>query len=143
LLVTRDIADLLDGMRPGAGFPEVGADLIVGRFLAGWLLTVSRKSAPDVDLERLEGLDDVWVLCFRTPPPGWRVLGRFLEKDVFVGLRAYDRHTLGARASYSARANDVIEDWKRVFGAMEPLRAGDLDSYLSGVYRDADQADDD
>lgn len=66
-------------------------------FAAGHLVTVSRRSAPGVDLEQLEDQDEVWSLCFRRPRPGWRLLGRFLERDVFVGLRLYERHFLRNR----------------------------------------------
>jgi hypothetical protein len=139
LMVPRQVSDLLNGKRVGTGFPEVAADVIVGRFVAGYLVDISRKSAKNVDLEQLEGIDDVWVLCFRRPRPGWRILGRFLERDVFVGLHAYDRHELGSKAKYTNAAKAIIEAWKAAFGAIEPLRSPNLDSYLSGVYRDVDQ----
>jgi hypothetical protein len=52
------------------GFPHLCTDLIVGRFVEGHFLIVSRKSAKYVDLEQLEDLDEVWALCFRKPRPG-------------------------------------------------------------------------
>lgn len=141
LLVAPAVADLLDGKRIETGFPDWRADVLVGRFLAGHLLTVSRRSAEGVDLERLEGVDEMWALCFRAPAPGWRLFGRFLARDVFVGLRAYDRIVLDGRATYMAYAADTIDDW-RVFGRVPPVRSHALSDYLGGsMYRDVDRAD--
>lgn len=138
LMLPPEIDALLDGKRPETGFPELAADLVVGRYVAGHLITVSRKPAPDVDLKKLEGLDEIWTLCFRRPRPGWRIIGRFLERDLFVGLRAYDRHDLGTRFSYSGKGVGIIGDWEEYFGGIQPLRSNDLNDYLSGVFRDVD-----
>lgn len=133
LVVIPRIGELLDGEDISLGFPNVAADVIVGRYLAGHLVTVSRKSAADVDLEKLENVDEMWALCFRRPRPGWRLFGRFLEKDLFVGLRLYDRNTLGNIPTYTKYAEETINDWKDKFGPIEPLRSNDLADYLSGV----------
>jgi hypothetical protein len=141
LLLKPEIRDILDGSDVRLGFPHREADKIVGRYVAGYLLSVTRKSAEDADLEQLEDLDDVWALCFRRPRPGYRVLGRFLERDMFVGFRLYDRHTLDGKKVYTARAAEIIHDWKRDFGSIDPLRSKDLTAYLGGVFRDVDQED--
>ena len=62
------------------GFPHIEADKVIGRYIAGHLSFVTRKSAKDADLEQMEGLDDVWALCLRKPRPGYRLLGRFLNR---------------------------------------------------------------
>jgi hypothetical protein len=141
LLLKPEIGDILDGVDVRLGFPHREADKIVGRYVAGYLLSVTRKSAEDADLEQLEDLDDVWALCLRKPRPGYRLLGRFLERNMFVGLRLYDRHTLDGKIVYTARAAEIIDDWKRDLGSIEPLRSQDLNAYLSGVFRDVDQED--
>ena len=92
-------------------------------------------------MEKLEIVDEVWALCFRSPPPGWRLLGRFLEPMVFVGLRLYERHELGTREKYTAKANEVINDWSQTFGPIPPFRAANLGSYVDGVFRDVDEPD--
>ena len=120
----------------------LGVDfLVVGRFVAGHLLCVTRKSAKDADLEQLEEVDDVWALCFRKPRPGYRLLGRFLERDMFVGFRLYDRRTLDGKKVYSTRAVEIIDSWKRDFGSLNPMSSKNLSAYLSGVVRDVDQDD--
>jgi hypothetical protein len=139
LLLKPEINDVLDGTDVRTGFPHIEADKVVGRFITGHLLCVTRKSAKDADLEQLEDVDDVWALCFRKPRPGYRLLGRFLARDMFVGFRLYDRHTLDGKKVYSARAAEIIDSWKRDFGSLNPLRSKDLSAYLGGVVRDVDQ----
>lgn len=151
LLVTQDIADLLDGKKIEIGFPDTTAEYVVGNFLSGMRVLVSRhwKSLPKafkkrffpLDLERLEdtdGVDEVWALCFRKPRPGWRLLGRFLERDVFVALAAYDRHDLAPESNYAARARDTMAEWTNR-GLPEPLRGTNVDDYLGGIYLDVDE----
>ena len=140
ILVRPDIEETLNGRGPAIGFPHLMADRVVSVFIAGYLITVSRKSAKNVDLEKLENLDEVWALCFRQPRPGWRLLGRLLEQDVFVGLQLYERHYLRDRQNYSRLAAQIPQIWSVEFGTIGPLRATDLSAYLTGVYRDVDQA---
>jgi hypothetical protein len=102
---------------------------------------VSQKSVPRVDLERLERVDEVWVLCFRAPRPGWRLMGRFIEPKVFVGLKLYERDELGTIANYTARAEQVIKEWNAVI-KREPFRSPDLGAYVGGVFNDVDQPQD-
>jgi hypothetical protein len=120
-------------------FPHIEADKLVGRYVAGYLLVVTRKSGRNADLEQLEGLDAVWALCFRSPPPGFRLLGRFVARDTFIGFRLYDRHALDGKKTYNELAGQVIADWKRDFGQIKPLRSLNLSDYLSGVFRDVDE----
>jgi hypothetical protein len=132
-----EICDLLDGKAQFGRFPNVAAERIIGIFSAGHLIRISRKkNTKRPDLERLEGYDDVWALCLRTPPPGWRSLGRFYSQDRLVLLRAWDKHSLFAK--YDEAAREVIEDWIKIFGTAECHRGQDLSDYISGVIRDVD-----
>jgi hypothetical protein len=137
LLLKPEIDRNLDG--DDSRFPHIEADKLVGRYVAGYLLVVTRKSARNADLEQLEGLDEVWALCFRRPPPGFRLLGRFLGRDMFIGFRLYDRHELDGRKIYRQLARKVIDEWERAFGSIEPLRSRNLNAYLSGHFRDVDE----
>ena len=140
LLLPDDIHQVLDGKDSvKTGFPYLYADLIVGRFVVGHYLTISQKSAEDVDLEKLENIDDVWALCFRKPRPGWRLLGRFLEPKVFVGFGIYDRHELGPKKNYHAKAEEVITNWTNRFPGIVPFRSTDLGAYVGGHFRDVDE----
>jgi len=123
-------------------FPHRAADRLIGIYVAGQYLRLSQRSAADVEMEKLENVNEVWALCFRQPVPGFRLLGRFIEATVFVGFRLYDRHTLEGVPTYTALANEVINDWTNVFGKIDPFRATGLESYVGGVCRDVDKTED-
>jgi hypothetical protein len=137
LYVTQEISDLLDGKTNFGHFPNVAAERLIGIFCAGQLLCISRKKNKALtDLERLEGHDEVWCLCPRKPKPGWRLLGRFLEKDRLVLFRAWDKQKLAR--NYDRAAKEVIEDWEKQFGSASPCGGKELSDYVSGVVRDVD-----
>ena len=101
-------------------------------------MTVSRRvTKRKPDIERIEGFDEVWALCARQPKPGWRILGRFYEKDVFVAVRPWEKNKLLAR--YQEAAREVIEDWQRLFGPKAAHGGNAISDYLSGVVRDVDE----
>lgn len=141
LFVTPDMDFLLKGAKPETGFPHYKADFLFGSYAAGYLMTVSLIGNSDAKphLERLKDLDEVWAFCFREPRPGWRFFGRFLQRDQFIALRAYDRRELGPKSQYHKHAEEIIGDWKSVLGDLEPLRGTSVNDYLSGVWRDVDQ----
>jgi hypothetical protein len=127
---------LLNGTDTSVGFPDAEADLVLGFFLAGQGVSVSLqyKEGALPALERLDGLiDEVWAMCFRKPRPGWRVLGRFIEKGTFIGLRAYRRSQLPTTEKYSLAAYETIKDWETMFGGVGPHRGQSPADYLGGV----------
>jgi hypothetical protein len=141
--VTPYVSELLDGQHVGTGFPDPSAEVLITRYISGWLMLVSLSGRYlkdyDPHLERLEGLDEVWAFCVREPAPGWRIFGRFAAKGLFVGLRAHDRIGLNGRANYKATAIAAIGDWPTVVGQVDPHRAGDIPSYVDGVWHDAEK----
>jgi hypothetical protein len=131
LFVRPELVDLLNGVPPGR-FPDWECEKLIGRFCAGYLITVSFGRQDDgADMKRWEGFDEVWALCPRRPRPGWRVLGRFVQPGVFVALSAWDRHDLHNRFDEAAR--DMIHRWRDVFGLQDPYRGSDHADYLTGV----------
>jgi hypothetical protein len=115
------------------------AEVLIGVFSAGWSVSVSfKKNNKLPDIERLENEDEVWAFCIRKPPPGWRLLGRMIDKDIFVALRAYDKCELVK--NYAAAAAQVRVDWDGLFGVIPPFRGGVVSDYLSNV-RDLDEKD--
>jgi hypothetical protein len=137
LLVTEEISDLLDGKTRFGEFPSVSAEALIAIFCAGYLLRVSRKTTKKLpDLERLEGHDEVWSLCPRRPKPGWRLLGRFYEKDHLVLLRPWEKHRLAG--NYDKAAKEVIADWEKAFGTTSSHRGTEMRDYISGIFRDVD-----
>jgi hypothetical protein len=140
LLVAPEIDALLDGHMFYGLFPDICADRLIATYSTGWLVTVSRKiTKRKPDIERIEGYDEVWALCPRRPPPGWRILGRFYEKDTFVALRAWEKNRLFR--NYSQAAREVIEDWEALLGEQPPHRGTSVGDYLSEVFRDVDEED--
>jgi hypothetical protein len=130
LFLKPEIIDLLNGKAsPPGGFPTTEADEVIGRFCAGWFVRVSEKSKK-ADFERLERLDEVWALCARKPGPGWRILGRFLAPQVFVGLAAFDRRVLGRAENYEALAKGMIDEWGKSLGTRQPFRGAFPNDYL-------------
>jgi hypothetical protein len=137
LYVTQEISDLLDGKTKFGVFPDHQSEILIGIFCAGHLLRISRKKNNQLpDLERLEGYHEVWSLCPRRPKPGWRLLGRFLEKNRLVLFRAWDKNQLARKYDFAAK--QVIEDWEKKFGAASPCTGPDLSDYVSGVIKDVD-----
>ena len=141
LLVAPQVDALLDGHINYGLFPSVSADKLIAVYEAGQLLLVSRKKTKrKPDLEQIEGHDQVWALCARTPQPGWRLLGRFYDKDTLVALRAWDKRWLFSH--YDEAATTVIADWHELFGPQQRPHAGtNVSDYVSGVFRDVDETE--
>lgn len=137
LSVSESVADLLDGRTEFGQFPAIEAERLIGIFCAGQLLHISqKKNVLRPDLERLEGFDEVWSFCLRRPKPGWRLLGRFYQKDHLILLRGWDKHKLSG--NYDKAAAEVIEDWEAIFGSKKAHSGAWYSDYLSGVIYDVD-----
>ncbi len=140
LLVAPQVDALLDGHVSYGLFPSVSADKLIAIYEAGYLVLVSRKKTKrKPDIEQIEGYDQIWAFCARTPRPGWRILGRFYDKDIFVAFRAYDKHWLFSH--YAEAAAEIIADWQELFGQQRPHTGNEIGDYLSGVFKDADEKD--
>ena len=122
-------------------FPRASAEALFARFSLGHYVTVSREFEERADLKKMVGPDDVWVLCFRNPRPGGRLLGRFYEQDVFIGFALHTREELGGD-SYTEKAAEVIAAWNGLLPVSNPVRSGDLADYVSPHFKDMDVDDD-
>jgi len=135
LLVTPEIDAMLDGYLHKGFFPAVAAETLIGVFTAGQLLVATRrmpgkKEAPDLE-QVVNGQNEVWALCVRRPRPGWRLLGRWYDRNQFVALRAWDKHHLAGH--YEGAVREVIADWASEFGAQSPRQGNELRDYVGGV----------
>jgi hypothetical protein len=139
-----DVNLRLDGATT-ADFASAFADVDITRYLSGFDVRVSRqmrewKKDEQPFLEKLVGHDDVWAICLRRPKPGWRLIGRFLAKDVFVGLGMYPkRELMGGR--YAVRADEAIVLWNERFPGREPIRSDALNDYIGYQWTDIDDED--
>jgi len=140
--VPADVDKVLRGESPADGLPPGLVAAVLGRFLAGHSLTVSRKMTKKrkgVDLEQLENLPESWALCVRRPPPGWRLFGRFLECDVLVIFRVYHREDIGA--GYQKVAADIRSDWDTYLKDLPWVQSDRLEDYISGSHYNVDAQD--
>jgi hypothetical protein len=139
LYVTPDVSSLLDGSG-AAGFPTAEAKVRIHDYLAGWLVLAALGTCPKdarPDFCRLRDVDEVWEFCFRKPRPGWRIFGRFFQKDVFIGLVAFDAHDLHRdRQGHVNGAQKAIVEWDTVFPTDQAFWADSLGEYFGGVVRD-------
>jgi hypothetical protein len=138
LSISTEVADLLDGRTAFGNFPEFEAERMIGIFCVGGYLRISRKKNNlRPDLERLEGFDEIWSFCLRRPVPGWRLLGRLIQKDHLILLRGWDKHKLFNQ--YEKASEQIVDDWEALFGT-KVAHSGDWYSgYFSGVIRDVDE----
>lgn len=140
LWLEPDVAALLTGKKnPQAGFPHVQADVDLGRFCKGNIVSATRRERGKSDFKWLRGHREVWVLSFRKPPPGWRIFGRFARKNLFVALRYYEREQLPDNILYQQAARDLIADWEARFPGTEPYRGSRFEDYFGDMVRNDDE----
>jgi hypothetical protein len=138
VLVTPEVDALLDGHIAFGLFPSPAAERLIAEFAAGWQMTASRKfTKRKPDVEQIVGYDEVWALCPRRPPPGWRILGRFYEPGTFIGLRAFEKRWLAK--NYATACQWMIDEWNEIFRQQPPYRANSTQDYVTGLCKDVDE----
>jgi hypothetical protein len=76
----------------------------------------------------------IWEFRDVKPKPSLRILGGFMQKDVFVALAPYERSELGKKGSqeWSNALQDFKSQWERLFADCKPKSGGKYpDDYLS------------
>lgn len=137
LYVTQELETLLRGQSGDNQFPSTDADVVVGRFCKGHIVSVTAKPSGKADFKRLSGLDEAWTMTFPGPGSGWRLFGRFARKNIFVGLICLPRDACAPRAIYDAKAAEMIAGWESKWAA-PPLRRASLIEYLGENHFDKD-----
>jgi hypothetical protein len=136
----QDVYDLLKGkLNPAAGFPAIKTDVFIGKYCKGYIVTVSRRDSSKAEFKWFKGHEQVWALSFRKPAPGWRVLGRFARKNVFVAMEAYDRHELGGMIQYNAIAGQIPANWDAKFPGVAPYTGGTFADYVGDMHWNDDE----
>lgn len=139
VLVTPEVDALLDGHILYGIFPDVSSETLIASFSAGWMITFSQqRTKKKPQIEKITGADEVWSLCPRKPPPGWRLFGRIYERGVFLVLRAFDKHWL-AKNNYAIASSWTIDEWKELFGDRKPYTAPTPELCLGGLIKDVDE----
>ena len=132
--VTGDIDDLLTGkIQANPEFPCVNADFEIGKFVRGYIIGVSRKHQSKCELKWLQGSDEVWVYCFRDPKPGWRLFGRFIGKNIFVGLHCVSREEAGDLIQYTKQSRIMVDKWNAIFPNESPFIGNSFADYLGDL----------
>lgn len=135
LLVPEPVRDQLAQV---TDLPKIAS--VMQRYLAGMYVTGTLQGDPDrkqPDFERLEKVDEVWVMCFRAPHfDQWRLMGRFSAPNVFVGLGLFRRAYLNGKAHYQAQAEAFVSHWSAVVGRAPIQVGGMIEDYISMPVRD-------
>jgi hypothetical protein len=125
-------------------FPNPKAEVLITAYIAGNYITVSMLGDPSgagPDLERMHTVDEVWLFCFRSVKNNqWRIMGRFVAPNTFVGLRLYRRSELDGD-NYERCAFEFQVCWQSCFGARPFIRSSLWTDYLSGYVKNVDQPD--
>lgn len=113
--------------------------LVVGRFRQGHVVRMALTQPTDpkaqVDLKRLDNVDEVWTMRFTNKPfdSGWRVLGRFIRPNIFVGLCAADRRML-IGTGYKRAIKGFLFEWDLMLTGTPIVRGQVCGDYLTGNF---------
>lgn len=131
VFLTSEINALISGsLTSNPEFPCANADFEIGKFVRGNIVGASRLHRSKAELKWLQNVPESWVFCFRSPPPGWRLFGRFARKNVFVGLHCVPREICGDPLGYAKQAEVSVQVWDSLFPNELPYSASDFESYL-------------
>jgi hypothetical protein len=115
LWVPQDIDSALSGNAQILGFADPRFMSCRQRYIGGLLVSGSMAGDPGKkhpDFERLIGVNEVWVMCFRAPHDNqWRLMGRFVQPNEFLGLALFSRKYLNGKRNYHAQAKNFENNW--------------------------------
>ena len=135
LVCPEEILSVLYGNVDIGDFPRTKFLALIQKFIGHLYVSASLIGDPKTrkpDFEKLEDVDEVWVMCFRDPKMSqWRLMGRFVERDYFVGLCLFCRTYLGNRRHYNSVAEQFAQDWVVKTGNMKFLRGTSVNEYFS------------
>ncbi|MEO1169676.1 MAG: hypothetical protein AAFW97_13295 [Pseudomonadota bacterium] len=116
------------------GFPVTGFEEQLAVFCAGWQSTITRNPRKKSDFKLLKDVDEIWAFACRKPGNGWRIFGRFVDKDLFVSLTAHSRNDLADFENYTALAKAAGELWDKLLPDCTPLRAASNAAYMTNAW---------
>ena len=131
LLVPAEIKAVLCGSLPTNEYPNPRFSALIQNYIAGNYVSASLCGNPDKrlkpDFERLTDMDEAWAMCFRaTKQNQWRLFGRFVQKNVFVGLALCRRSFLNGEKTYHAKAVEIFGHWGSI-NAFNSIVRSDFD----------------
>lgn len=140
LFVPSSIYTVLSGgSSQPLGFPCAAADIMFTRYRAGYIVHCTRKPTGRGDFKWLKDHDEVWVMCFKGAGSVWRMLGRFAQPNLFVGLFNVERGELAPWSAYQAKAKETVGEWECCFPKCEPFRGSKFEDYLGNMVFNEDE----
>lgn len=120
---------------------KVHADLLAFTYKHMMVVARNPRQGGASDMSRLVPPDrEVWDIRCIDPKPGIRILGRFAEKNLFIGLtweiRLYLKN-FGSREWRNAIVK-CVREWSLLFPAYSPLMGNYFDHYLTDAVFDRD-----
>jgi len=138
LWVPTEINDALTGQTAISDLTDPAFAALIQEFVAGLYVTGSPNDDPQKrypEFERLANVNEVWVMAFRAPKFNqWRLMGRFLAFDNFVGLGLYRRSFLDGQRKYQSIALAFDQLWQQLNSGF--LVGTTIEDYISKPVRD-------
>ena len=111
------------------------ARAVLEAFVDGRWITTKSKPKSRAEMAILSPPEaGVWEFRDVKPRPSLRILGGFMQKDIFVALAPYERAELGNKGSqeWSDALRDFKQQWEQLFDGHKPMSGGAYpDDYLS------------
>jgi hypothetical protein len=125
VLVSEEVNRVLDGTEAPVDLAIVQAQRVVSRFMLGLYIPVARgMNDKKALLKQMEHVPELWTICLRNQAPGVRIIGRFVEHDFFVGLKAPHRNQL------VASFQPALDMWNQKLSHVPFVQSPNLDDYL-------------
>jgi len=135
LWVPKEVDDAFTGQAGFIDFADPRFAGLLQRYIAGTYVSGTLHGDPKKyrpDFERLLNIDEVWVMCFRSPKINqWRLMGRFTQKDEFISLGFYQRGYLDGEKKYHSVAQTFLTRWQSLCGGASFLRGSKIQDYIS------------
>jgi hypothetical protein len=139
LYISERVKQLITGTAPGMDIEMRGrwltARAVLESFVDGKWITIKSKPKSRAEMTVLcpRG-DGIWEIRDVKPKPSLRILGSFIQKDVFIALAPYERSELGAKDSegWTNALQNYKVQWTELFDGHRPMSEGSYpDAYLS------------
>jgi hypothetical protein len=135
IIVNRDVLGATD-LRHWSGDERYRLGVLRGdldRFIGGGRVSVMLSPRPKPATTYLKRLDpvvrEVWEIRSCDPSPGVRVLGRFVERDHFLGLAWNFRENLSS--SWDSICDRCLDQWRQLLPNYSAHMGRKADDYVS------------
>jgi len=134
LFVSAEINTMLQDNAEGEVWSEVRA--IMDTFVSGGLISVGHKATSRMAFLKPKKNESVWEIRATKPKPGIRILGQFIEKDLFVALVWGYRKDLKNYNSIAWKRiiRNCKVEWRKLFEPYEPLMGETYNDYVSNIF---------